>query len=131
MDSFGVWNGYPPFGLAKEPLFSDLWSKREPIADGTIEPGENVSFLLHLTGAPGIATAGPIEVTYLDESGDTGTWVSNVRYRIRWRCQSGFPRELRWFRAAGSPQPPGTPVDDHPVVEVRGAPATSLETPVD
>ncbi len=91
VDSFGVWNGYPPFGLAKDPLFSDLWSKREPIAGGTIEPGENVSFLLHLTGDAGIATAGPIEVTYQDESGDTGTWVSNVRYRIRWRCQSGFP----------------------------------------
>lgn len=93
VDSFGVWNGYPPHGLSKEPLFADLWSKRERIAGGTIEPGENVSFLLHLSGAPGIATSGPIEVTYQDESGDTGTWVSNVRYRIRWRCQSGFPDE--------------------------------------
>ena len=51
-DSFGVWNGYPPRGVAKDPLFDDLWSQREPIEGGTIEPGENVSFLLHLTGAP-------------------------------------------------------------------------------
>ncbi len=85
-DSFGVWNGYPPRGVAKDPLFDDLWSQREPIEGGTIEPGENVSFLLHLTGAPPVATSGPIEVTYQDESGDTGTWTSNVTYRIKFRC---------------------------------------------
>ena len=86
VDSFGVWNGYPPRGLAKDPLFRDLWSQREPIEGGTIEPGESVSFLLHLTGAPRVATSGPIEVDYEDESGDTGTWVSNVTYRIMFRC---------------------------------------------
>lgn len=85
-DSFGVWNGYPPKGLAREPLFRELWSQREPIQGGQIEPGENVSFLLHLTGEPGVATSGPIEVTYEDESGDVGTWTSNVTYRIKHRC---------------------------------------------
>ena len=85
-DSFGVWNGYPPRGVAKDPLFNDLWSRRESIAGGRIEPGENVSFLLHLTGSPGLATSGPIKVTYEDESGTTGTWLSNVRYKIVWRC---------------------------------------------
>jgi len=87
VDSFGVWNGYPPHGLAKEPLFTDLWSKREAVEGGMVEPGENVSFLLHLTGGPGVATSGPIEVSYQDESGDTGTWVSNVTYRIMFRCR--------------------------------------------
>lgn len=88
-DSFGVWNGYPPRGVARDPLFADLWSQREPVAGGTIEPGEEVSFLLHLTGGPGVVTSGPIEVTYQDESGDPGTWLSNVRYRIKYRCGLG------------------------------------------
>ncbi len=85
-DSFGVWNGFPPKGLAKEPLFRELWAQREPIEGGRIEPGENVSFVLHLTGGPGVATSGPIELTYEDESGDVGTWTSNVTYRIKFRC---------------------------------------------
>lgn len=93
VDSFGVWNGHPPFGLAKDPLFRDLWSKKRLVADGIIEPGEEVNFLLHLTGAPGVATSGPIEVTYQDESGDTGTWLSNVQYKIVWRCPSTLPPE--------------------------------------
>ncbi len=85
-DSFGVWNGHPPKGLSKEPLFRELWSQREPVEGGRIEPGENVSFLLHLTGGPGVATSGPIELTYEDTSGDVGTWTSNVTYRIQFRC---------------------------------------------
>ncbi len=85
-DSFGVWNGYPPQGLAKEPLFRELWSQREPVEGARIQPGENVSFLLHLTGGPGVATSGPIELTFADKSGEVGTWTSNVTYRIEFRC---------------------------------------------
>lgn len=84
VDSFGVWNGYPPRGLREDPLSAELWQLRQPLGE-EVAPGEEMSFLLHLTGAAG-ATSGPIEVDFEDESGDTGTWASNVRYRIGNPC---------------------------------------------
>ena len=87
LDSFGVWNGYPPKGFKKEPLFVDLWSKRMPIEGGTVEPGEEAQLPAVSDGRTWHRYSGPIEVTYQDESGDTGTWLSNVTYRIMYRCR--------------------------------------------
>ena len=83
MDSFGVWNGYPPMQLASAPDNERLWRSRTPIADELVEPGERINFILRLRGE---GTSGPIEVTYETADGEEAIWASNVRYRIRWRC---------------------------------------------
>ncbi len=79
VDSFGVWNGWPPRGMS--PLDRRLWGSREPVDGNRVEPGERVNFVLRLRGEPG-SSSGPLEVTYRIESGDEGRWTSNVEYGI-------------------------------------------------
>lgn len=79
VDSFGVWNGYPPRGMAS--LDRRLWQSREPIEGNHVDAGERVNFLLHLIGDAG-SGSGPLEVSYRTATGAGDTWTSNVRYGI-------------------------------------------------
>ncbi len=79
VDSFGVWNGWPPRGMS--PLDRRLWLSREPVDGNRVEPGERINFVLQLKGASG-SSSGPLEVTYRTEAGDEGRWSSNVQYGI-------------------------------------------------
>lgn len=83
MDSFGVWNGYPPMHLASAPGNEKLWRARAPLEGNRVMPGERINFLLHLRG---VGRSGPLEVIYRTDGGADATWTSNVRYLIRELC---------------------------------------------
>lgn len=82
--SFGLWNGFPP-RLGKDRRSRGLWATREPLAGAVVRPGEIVSLVLGATGQDD-AASGPIQVDYHDRSGATGSFVSNVTYRLRETC---------------------------------------------
>lgn len=83
MDTFGVWNGYPPRQLKDAPVERRAWQAREPIENSRVRPDERINFVLHLTG---VGRAGPLQVTYRTGEESEETWTSNVRYSIRKVC---------------------------------------------
>jgi len=85
VDTFGVWNGFPPRGMKADPVSTRLWHSREPVEGNRVQPGERVNFLLHLRGEAG-SSAGPLEVRYRSESGQEHTYRTNVQYLVEHDC---------------------------------------------
>lgn len=85
VDTFGVWNGFPPRGVADDPVSHRLWRSREPVEGVRVPAGERVNFVLHLRGDAG-SSAGPLEVGYRSESGQVHTYTTNVHYLVEHDC---------------------------------------------
>ena len=85
VDTFGVWNGFPPRGMEGDRISERLWRSREPVEGNRVQPGERVNFLLHLRGDAG-SSAGPLEVEYRPASGQERTYTTNVQYLIEHDC---------------------------------------------
>ena len=83
VDTFGVWNGFPPRGMTA--LDRRLWRSRVPVENNRVEPGERVNFLLHVRGDPGSAS-GPLEITYRSDARKEHSYETNVNYRIERDC---------------------------------------------
>jgi hypothetical protein len=87
VDSFGVWNGYPPRVPTRERTLTSVWTDRIPAVGATVpaSSADTLNFVAHLTGDPE-SSSGPLKVTYRDEDGQSGSWTSNVTYAIKDRC---------------------------------------------
>lgn len=85
LGEFGLWRGSPPV-FRSDRAAQRLWASRVP-ADGATLPVSpaRLNFVITLTGEPD-GTAGPLEISYRDEDGNSGSWTTNVTYKMGDPC---------------------------------------------
>jgi hypothetical protein len=85
LGEFGLWQGSPPV-FRSDRAAQRLWESRVP-ADGATLPVSpaRLNFVITLTGESD-GTAGPLRISYQDKDGNSGSWTTNVTYKMGDPC---------------------------------------------
>jgi hypothetical protein len=85
LGEFGLWRGSPPL-FRSDRAAQSLWQTRVPAEGATLPVSPaRLNVVITLTGEAD-GTSGALKIAYENSDGDTGTWTTNVTYKMGDPC---------------------------------------------